>query len=113
MLPVRSRGGLTAIRVRTCEPSLVKERGSCLSRQDEEGSLAGILRIVEIRQRPATDAQHHRTVPFDQDGERSLVADSDKARKQFAIGQFAVGVYGRHLTQMLQNTVKRQFGHGS
>jgi hypothetical protein len=80
-------------------------KGSRLACQHEEGGLAGILRIVEKQQRPAKDAQHHRTMPFDQDPEGGLLARCDEALRQFVVRQLPVGLHRCHGAKVLQHSV--------
>jgi hypothetical protein len=56
----------------TTERRRLADRGG-FTGQDQKRGLASVLGIVAVGECSATDAEHHRAVPFDQHGERGLV----------------------------------------
>ena len=65
-----------------------------LPNQDQERGLKRIVGVSRVSQNAAADAEHHRPVPLDQNGERQLgglAAVGRKPLKKLAVAQFADG----------------------
>ena len=67
------------------ERSPARERAS-LARQDQEGRLERVLRILLVGQHPPAHAQHHRPVPPQQPLERGHVAEREAAEQLAVVG---------------------------
>jgi hypothetical protein len=68
--------------------------GLGLASQDEESSLKGIFRVMDILKNTLADAQNHRSVPVHQRSKRHVVTLDGEALQQLGIRQFGVARQG-------------------
>jgi hypothetical protein len=80
------------------------------SRQDEEGSLKGILGIVPMAQDTATDAHDHLAMPVNECLKGIAVTMPDEPRKQFRVAQSTTIAQKRGPTDSIQKPIRHVVG---
>jgi hypothetical protein len=68
------------------KPAFPISHGSSLARQDQESGLSRILGVVDVRQHPAADTQHHGSMALHKRSESRIVAGGGKTMDQLVIG---------------------------
>jgi hypothetical protein len=82
-----------------------------LAGKQQEGGLKSVLGVVVTLQNSATDAQHHRSVAPQQDGEGRLFTPVSKAREQFAVGRACEGVFLCQRADVSNGDFKKRVRH--
>jgi len=60
-------------------------KGRCLTRQEKERGLEGILCVLKVEQHTAADCEHHRPVPSHNRCESCLIVFSHKRVEEFPV----------------------------
>ena len=94
----------------TAERRGLADGGSGLG-QNQEGSLARVLGVVDVSQCAQTDALDHRPVALDQDRERGLLLAFDEAPNQFAVAQLPICLPGCEAANALEQRAECLLGH--
>jgi hypothetical protein len=98
-------GGVLGNAVQPVGHTVPRYHGIRLARQDEEDGLEGVLGVVMIAEKPATDAEHHGAVAPNQRVKGGLVLPPDERFQQRAVRRRRVRGKQR-VTNVSKNLVK-------
>src|SRR5438270_11748651 len=80
-------------------------------RQDKEGRLESVFRVLLVVQHPAADAQDHRPMASDQGRKRRLVPAGGESVQQLLVGLLRRTATGRQLADVPKERVELCRGH--
>ncbi len=82
------------------------------AKQDDKGSLKGVLRVGAAAEQAAADAEDERPVAPHQRRERLLLPGGDKALQELAVGEGVQPWGGHELPQVAEDGLRLPGGHG-